>query len=140
MADIEGDYQESNGHKRDKNGVLRDEKGRIVKGSGPLNPVGHPKTVAHIRELAQEWTEEAIEKLGWHMRNAEKDRDQIEAARELLNRGWGKPSTSVEIQHENGDSQSKLIELSKLSKDQLEQLETMIDIAREQQGDDEDAT
>ena len=141
MAEIEGEYCEADGYKRDKNGVLRDSNGRIVKGSAPVNPGGRPKGIGYIREIAQNYTEDAIQELYSIMTGAEKDRDRLEAAKYLLDRGWGKPSTSVEVQHENGDSQTKMIELSKLSKDQLAQLEDMIDIAKESQSeDDEDAS
>jgi hypothetical protein len=128
MAEVEGTFI-------DKNGCKRDSNGRLVAGSKTPNPSGRPKGIGYVREIAQNYTEDAIRELYSIMTTSEKDRDRLEAAKYLLDRGWGKPSTSVEIQHENGDSQTKMIELSKLSKDQLEQLEDMIDIAKESQGE-----
>lgn len=115
----------------DKNGVERDSKGRIQKGAKTPNPGGLPKNVSEVRKIAQQWTEESIEQLGYIMRHAEKDRDRIEAAKYLLDRGYGKPSTSVEVQHDSGGVEQKTIELSKLSRHQLEQLEDMIDLAKD---------
>jgi hypothetical protein len=115
----------------DKNGVTRDSNGKMMKGTKAPNPSGLPKNVSEVRKIAQQWTEESIEQLGHIMRHAEKDRDRIEAAKYLLDRGYGKPSTSVEVQHDSGNVEQKTIELSKLSRHQLEQLEDMIDLAKD---------
>ena len=140
MAEIEGEYQEANesGYKKDKKGVLRDSQGRVVKGSKPVNPGGRPKGVGIVREIAQQYTEESIEKLREIMHNADKPRDQLEAAKYLLDRGWGKPATSVEVQRDNGESETKMIELSKLSRDQLDNLQDMMDIAYEAKSEDDE--
>ena len=55
------------------------------------NPGGRPKALAQVRELAREYTEEAIQKLVELMRKADSDQAQILAANSLLDRGWGKP-------------------------------------------------
>ena len=131
MADIEGTFV-------DKNGITRYSDGRMVKGTKAPNPGGRPKGVGIVREIAQQYTEESIEKLREIMHNADKPRDQLEAAKYLLDRGWGKPATSVEVQRDNGESETKMIELSKLSRDQLDNLQDMMDIAYEAKSEDDE--
>ena len=59
------------------------------------NPGGRPKALVQVRELAREYTEEAIQKLVELMRKADSDQAQILAANSLLDRGWGKPVQPV---------------------------------------------
>jgi len=132
MAEIEGTFI-------DKNGCTRDAQGKLVKGSKPPNPSGRPKGAAVVRELAQTYTEDAMRELYRVMTEAEKDRDRMEAAKYILDRGWGKPATSVEVQRDNGESETKMIELSKLSRDQLDNLQDMMDIAYEAKSEDDDS-
>src|SRR5215469_4465023 len=55
------------------------------------NPGGRPKALVQVRELAREYTEEAIQKLVELMRKADSDQAQILAANSLLDRDWGRP-------------------------------------------------
>jgi CheY-like chemotaxis protein len=50
-----------------------------------------------VNKLAQQYTEEAIEKLADIMRNGE-DRQAISASKELLDRGHGKTPQAVTVQ------------------------------------------
>jgi hypothetical protein len=50
-----------------------------------------------VNKLAQQYTEEAIEKLADIMRNGE-DREAISASKELLDRGHGKTPQAVTVQ------------------------------------------
>ena len=68
---------------------MRDKNGRFLPGiSG--NPGGRPREVGHVRELAREHSEEAIETLVDLMRHAKSDAARGAAAQALLDRGYGK--------------------------------------------------
>lgn len=60
------------------------------------NPGGRPKEDAEVKALARASGPEAIEKLIELMRCDEK-RTALAAAQALLDRGFGKPSQSVEL-------------------------------------------
>lgn len=71
----------------------RAEGGRFRKGvSG--NPGGRPKKIAEMQGLAQAHTAEAIEVLLKWMRS-EDPKAAVPAAKELLDRAWGKPMQPV---------------------------------------------
>ena len=55
------------------------------------NPGGRPKAIGIVQELARQHTPKAIEKLADITRNSQSDSAKIAAAKELLDRGWGKP-------------------------------------------------
>lgn len=61
------------------------------------NPSGRPKVAAEVRALARQYGAEALAKLVALMRHAPDERVQLAAARELLNRGYGKVPQSVEF-------------------------------------------
>lgn len=61
------------------------------------NPNGRPKDTAEVRELAKKYTLQAIERLADIMDNGDKDAAKINAATALLDRGWGRPSQSIDI-------------------------------------------
>ena len=69
---------------------MRDSKGRYEAGvSG--NPLGRPRAILSIRDLARSHTDEAIETLAAIMRDPEAPANaRISAASELLNRGYGR--------------------------------------------------
>jgi hypothetical protein len=69
---------------------MRFEKGQ----SG--NPGGRPKAERNVRELAQQHTAEAIEALVDVVRTG-KPAERVQAATALLDRGWGRPSTAIEM-------------------------------------------
>jgi len=50
------------------------------------------KVTADVRALAQDYGKEAIEKLAKLMADGESEQVQLAAARELLDRGYGKPT------------------------------------------------
>ena len=78
---------------------MRDKNGRFLPGiSG--NPGGRPREVGHVRELAREHSEEAIETLVDLMRHAKSDAARGAAAQALLDRGYGK---SVAVSTETVD-------------------------------------
>jgi hypothetical protein len=54
-----------------------------------------------MRELAQSYTEEAIEALVDIMRTAEEPRDRLLAINILLDRGYGKPKEHVQIEQQD---------------------------------------
>ena len=61
------------------------------------NPKGRPKgtpnkSTAEIKELAQTYSAQALETLSTIMLTSENDTARIAAARELLDRGYGKPT------------------------------------------------
>lgn len=69
--------------------------GRFVKGQSG-NPGGRPKLIGHVRELAQAQTEKSIHKLVEILDDKKAPRAaQVAAARELLDRGWGKPALPI---------------------------------------------
>jgi hypothetical protein len=61
---------------------------------------GRPnKATAEIRDLAQQYTKEALTKLAEIMRNGASEQAQVAAANSLLDRGHGKPSQTVSATH-----------------------------------------
>lgn len=69
---------------------MRDRKGRFEAGvSG--NPLGRPKAILSVRDLARAHTDEAVATLADIMRDPEVPANaRISAASELLNRGYGR--------------------------------------------------
>ena len=62
------------------------------------NPGGRPKEIGHVRELARQHTDDAIQTLVEVMNNAqENSRARVAAAEALLDRGWGRPDSSVNV-------------------------------------------
>lgn len=74
------------------------------------NPGGRPKDVGRVRELAREHTEAAISVLADALHD-EDARVRISAAIALLDRGWGKPTTPVEVEPPPEDDRPKLTPL-----------------------------
>jgi hypothetical protein len=70
------------------------------------NPGGRPREIGYLRELARERTEEAIETLADVMLNGESDSARVAAATALLDRGYGRPSQTVEVEGNIRDSRS----------------------------------
>ena len=70
---------------------MRNEQGKFVKGTSG-NPLGRPRVILTVRDIAREHTEEAIETLAAIMRDeAAPAAARISACTELLNRGHGRP-------------------------------------------------
>lgn len=75
------------------------------------NPGGRPKKTEEMRsaeELARKHSPEAIQALIIAMRTAETDRDRIHAAEIILDRGWGKPAQTSNV----NVSKKSILELS----------------------------
>ena len=91
---------------------MRDKNGRFLPGiSG--NPGGRPPEVGNVRELAREYTEEAIETLVDLMRHAKSDAARGAAAQALLYRGYGKSvAVSMDIVDEGQAHLDALQELA----------------------------
>lgn len=69
----------------------RDSRGRFQKGGPSPNPGGRPREVAGVRELAREYTTEALSTLKTIMEDAEQPASaRVAAANSLLDRGYGK--------------------------------------------------
>ena len=70
---------------------MRDSQGRFEAGvSG--NPLGRPRAILSVRDLARSHTDEAIATLAEIMRDPQAPSNaRISAASELLNRGYGRP-------------------------------------------------
>ncbi len=89
------------------------------------NPGGRPKEVAEVRELARQYTDEAIQTLVTLMQSAKLERTRLAAASELLDRGYGRPPQAIDlggpIQIVNYDSER----LSKLNNDELKKLDEL---------------
>src|SRR3954468_23426546 len=60
------------------------------------NPGGRPKAERNVRDLAQQYTAETVEALVDVVRTG-KPADRVQAATALLDRGWGRPSTAIEM-------------------------------------------
>jgi hypothetical protein len=79
----------------------RDEKGRFLKGVSRKAGPGAPKIVSHVRDLAKQHTQAAIDTLVEIMNNKEsREAARVAASEVLLDRGWGKATQPVEHQGE----------------------------------------
>ncbi len=62
------------------------------------NPSGRPKEVAHVKELAKKYTEDAIRTLAEIMASAESPpAARVKASECLLDRAWGKAETTANV-------------------------------------------
>ena len=62
------------------------------------NPGGRPKEVAHVKELARTYTEEAIQTLAEVMRSEQAPfAARVKASETLLDRAWGKSEATVNV-------------------------------------------
>lgn len=90
------------------------------------NPGGRPKVVAEVRELARQHTTLAIETLAKIAKEADRDAARVAAANSLLDRGWGRPLTEIEV---------KLALLKELESRTDSQLERLAGIVQQPQQD-----
>jgi hypothetical protein len=75
------------------------------------NPGGRPKGERSVREIAQQHTAESMETLVHVMRTG-KNSERVQAATALLDRGWGKPTQSVEMSGSNATLVDLLVSLN----------------------------
>lgn len=68
---------------------------RWVKGGPSPNPGGTPKGLGDMRRKARALTDQCFEVLEEALKSPVR-KERFEAARELLDRGWGKPAITVE--------------------------------------------
>jgi hypothetical protein len=64
---------------------------------GAGRPKGVPNKINRaLKEIAQQYTEDALQVLQDVMKNGDSDAARVAAAREMLDRGYGKPKTTNE--------------------------------------------
>lgn len=74
--------------------------GRPIEKGMVLNPTGRPKDIGKVRDLAKQFTREALETIVDLMLNpVEKGSVRLAAAEAILSRGWGRPEQSVNVTH-----------------------------------------
>ena len=86
--------------KFESNGVTKRKKGNPAwqKGGVSPNPGGRPAIIRDLREAAQGYSVEALETLASVMRDqASPPAAKVAAARELLDRGFGKAVQAVDV-------------------------------------------
>lgn len=66
------------------------------------NPGGRRKQDYRIKDLAQQYTDEALATLRSIMKKSVDDRARVAAANAILDRGYGKPAQSVDITNSDG--------------------------------------
>lgn len=72
-----------------------DGKGGFQKGRSG-NPGGRPKEIGEVRDLARQFTPQAIESLQSIMNEQQAPASaRVAAAEALLNRGWGRPTQMI---------------------------------------------
>jgi hypothetical protein len=87
-------------HKFESNYETKRKKGNPAwqKGGVSPNPGGRPAVIRDLREAAQGYSEEALTVLAGVMRDAEAPpAAKVAAARELLDRGFGKAVQAVDV-------------------------------------------
>lgn len=69
------------------------------------NPKGRPPIIREVQELAREHTPEAIEMLHQIMTDRKQNGSaRVQAATQLLDRGWGRPKQSVDVKVDHNAS------------------------------------
>lgn len=77
------------------------------------NPGGRPKVPAEVREAARTYTSEALATLAEIMTNPKTPpATRVSAAQAILDRGWGRPQQSVEVQAQTKTHEEWLAELT----------------------------
>lgn len=81
--------------------ISNGSKGGLRAGAGRKKGVPN-KIVREVREMAQGYGERAIEVLADLMSNAQSEGTKVMAAKELLDRAYGKPTNYSEVSGKNG--------------------------------------
>lgn len=93
------------------------------------NPGGRPKS-KELRALCKEYTERAVNRLGELLDYNKSPMVQLTAARELLDRAWGRPVQASEVQIEDGRTPAERMTPAEVT----EALATLIADAERQMG------
>jgi hypothetical protein len=90
--------------------TTRTSQGKFVKGQSG-NPGGRPKLLSEVQELARAHTAENLEGLMEIARNAKSPAQARVAARvAVLDRAWGKPGQSVDLNMNPADELDEMLE------------------------------
>ncbi|MCX8567046.1 MAG: hypothetical protein ON057_001773 [Glomeribacter sp. 1016415] len=74
------------------------------------NPGGRPKEITHVRELARQHTTSAVATLVQIMHDPqEKAQARVSAAKELLDRGFGRPPQDIDVKSDGKALQSGVL-------------------------------
>ena len=104
---------------------IRNSAGRFIKGvSG--NKGGRPKSQTGVLALARSNSIEAIERLVKLMRTAESEQVQLNAANAILDRAYGKPKESKDVEVNIG-RRAREVALNELTDAQIEALQAYCD-------------
>ncbi len=88
---------------------LRDSTGRFRPGAGSPNPGGRPRAIADLVEAARAHTRAAIDALAEIATSPKSPPGaRVAACGELLSRGWGRPSQSIEVSRPLGRDLSQM--------------------------------
>ncbi len=81
--------------------------GRPWKPGQSGNPGGRPKAIGHVRDLARELTDDAIQTLATVMHDPKAPPGaRVAAAVAILDRGWGKPTQGVTLERDTSQVQN----------------------------------
>ena len=88
----------------------RSNGGKFQKGQSG-NPGGRPKVLAEVQERARQYTLESIEGLADIARNTKSPAQaRVAAWNSLLDRGYGKPGQSIDLNHGTKDDLDNILE------------------------------
>ena len=114
---------------------MRDNKGRWIKGAESPNPGGRPSALGDLKEAARGYSQEALETLAAVMRDPKAPpAARVTAARELLDRGFGKAVQAVDVGVKvdlAASHASALMELSRRAREHRDQAR-LIDVTSTQ--------
>jgi Family of unknown function (DUF5681) len=97
---------------RDQAAGRRRGPGRQFRKGHSGNPGGRPKEIGHVKELAREHTVAAVKTLAEIMGNTEEPAAaRARAAEALLNRAWGTPESTANVNLTNEPTTEQLIQI-----------------------------
>ena len=97
---------------RDQTASRRRGPGQRFRKGHSGNPGGRPKEIGHVKELAREHTVAAVKTLAEIMGNIkEPAAARARAAEALLNRAWGTPESTANVNLSNEPATEQLIQI-----------------------------